>query len=105
MRIEMTQEQRDWITDHSEKYAILDMAEKFGLSYQAVYNFCERYKLKYKLTRKEPGRTGTHKPRALANVYGQEVIPDPPRKLKRPPAQYSNLQRDELIDKILYDGK
>lgn len=97
----MTQEQRDWITDHSEKLSIPEIVEKLGLSYQSVYNFCERYNLKYQLTRKEPGRTGNYKSRTLAKEYGQEVIPDPPRKLKRPPAQYSNLQRDELINKIL----
>ena len=97
----MTEEQKTWIELHSEEYDIPEMAKIKGLSYQQVYNFCERYNLKYKLTRKEPGRSGIYKQRLVPNEYGNEVIPDPPRKWERPPSEYSNTQRDELINKIL----
>lgn len=97
----MTEEQQEFIKLHYEEYSVTYFAKKFDLTYQAVYNFCERECLPQKLIRNVSSENAPHKGRHLPNEYGKEVLPDPPRKWKRPPATYSNLQRDELIDKIL----
>lgn len=35
----------------------------------------------------------------------QKSTPDPPKKIKRPPAKYDNPNRDEIINKYLNDGQ
>lgn len=107
---ELTESQKEEIQLTSEGFTINGMAEKYGVLYSAVYNYCNNKHLKYKHVEKRGAqrkRTRTTDIVPYADLLKEKlaVIPDPPRKWERPPKEYSNIQREDLIDKILNNGE
>lgn len=109
MNKELTQSQQLEIYDHSEEFTIVAMAEKYEVPYNTIYNFLRKHKLKYAFNEGHAYQKRKNGPNRVSHdelmKERSAVVPDPPRKWERPAATYSNIQRDELIDKILNDEK
>jgi hypothetical protein len=107
---ELTESQKIEITLGSVDYSINEMAEKYDVPYNTIYNFCKKHQLKYALTKAHSVQRIKDKtveviPYAELLKERAAITPEPKRKWERPATIYSNVNREDLINKILNNGE